>query len=552
MAIRVTLPTIYMQSTKEIAIDYHKRGMINEAELLYSRLLSKSADPQLSYLLATIYYQKERYNWAEEQLKNSLPERGAPAYCCLGHVYMKLNQATKACYGYTEASKITPTYLEAWVGLATALIKSRNADKAFKVIETLRKLETNKHKINLLLGETYELIENYDAATKHYLLAHEANPADTNSQFYLGRVYYKRGKWDWAEESLIRAIQANPKHAEANLTLGQVYLSRNNHPKAEEFFRNAFSFDPNHIDTLLTLGKFFEMQNRPLEATCIYENAKQIQPNNPEILQRLGHALLNQRHEGPAEELFERVLKIEPDSIDTHTDLCQIRCPGTHYYEMLTYLHDWLKPATYFEIGIRSGRSLSFAKPPTLSVGVDCEPFVVYTFHAKTRIFPVTSDDFFKNYNLRECLDGKLVDMAFIDGSHLFPQVLRAFINTEKHSHQNTVILFHDTIPLNDMVSDPEQKTSFWTGDAWKIIPCLTKYRPDLKLATSASFPTGLGIVTKLDTNSTILEQKFDQIVEEHSDAKFSDIENPFAALNIIPNEFSHFKEFINSSRNQA
>ena len=73
-----------------------------------------------------------------------------------------------------------------------------------------------------------------------------------------------------------------------------------------------------------------------------------------------------------------------------------------------------------------------------------------------------------------------------------------------------------------------------------------------MSVASAASFPTGMGLVTGLDPQSTVLEEKFDDIVAEFADMKFSDIKNPYESLNIIPNEWNEYQNFIMSSRSHT
>jgi hypothetical protein len=110
-------------------------------------------------------------------------------------------------------------------------------------------------------------------------------------------------------------------------------------------------------------------------------------------------------------------------------------------------------------------------------------------------------------------LQGQRVDFAFIDGLHLFEQTLKDFVNLEKYSKQNTVICFHDTFPLDEITARRERKTGFWSGDVWKVVLILKKYRPDLKIFTVATQPTGLTIVTNLDSHSKILSEHYDDII---------------------------------------
>jgi hypothetical protein len=61
----------------------------------------------------------------------------------------------------------------------------------------------------------------------------------------------------------------------------------------------------------------------------------------------------------------------------------------------------------------------------------------------------------------------------------------------------------------------------YWTGDVWKLVPILQHYRPDLRLTYVNCPPTGLVCVSGLNNKSTILRDKYYEIVD-----KFKNIPN--------------------------
>lgn len=216
-----------------------------------------------------------------------------------------------------------------------------------------------------------------------------------------------------------------------------------------------------------------------------------------------------------AEQAFSRALDREADIPEAHLGLALIRRPGPDYRAWLERLHAALRPAAYVEIGIETGLTLRLARPPTLAFGIDPAPQVATSMDwaAKTRIFTATSDAFFADQKMRDALPGP-IDFAFIDGDHRFEQVLRDVINLERHMSAGGVIAIHDTWPLNAETATRERTTGFYTGDGWKIVPCLRALRPDLRLLTITAAPTGLTLVTGFDPASTLLQDRQSAITE--------------------------------------
>jgi hypothetical protein len=216
---------------------------------------------------------------------------------------------------------------------------------------------------------------------------------------------------------------------------------------------------------------------------------------------------------------------------------------GTDYYEVLERIQSFLKPRTYVEIGIRNGESFALAKTAVASIGIDPAPDLKVPLRPGAKVFEMTSDAFFAGHNLAEELGHDTVDLAFIDGMHLFEFALRDFANLEKFCGPNSTILVHDCYPVDRVTAARERTTQIWSGDVWKLILCLKKYRPDLHVSTIDAPPTGLGVIRGLDRRSTILTSRLESLYEEFIPCDYDKMDADKARqLNRVENKWNEIK----------
>ncbi len=183
------------------------------------------------------------------------------------------------------------------------------------------------------------------------------------------------------------------------------------------------------------------------------------------------------------------------------------------YRGALDFVHTTLAPRRYVETGVSQGGSMELVLPGTRAVGIDPEPKIDRPIPRSASIYAMASDEFFERHDLSGLLGGP-VDVAFIDGMHLFEYALRDLINIERHCAPGSVVLVHDCYPQDEVTAARERTTRRWSGDIWKLILCLREYRPELSLATLDVAPTGLGVITGLDPSSRVLSESYEEICE--------------------------------------
>jgi predicted O-methyltransferase YrrM len=225
-----------------------------------------------------------------------------------------------------------------------------------------------------------------------------------------------------------------------------------------------------------------------------------------------------------ARQLLEQALALDPDLGHVHLALARLRWPGPDFHQVLGWLHELLAPALYLEIGVERGLSLALARPPTRVVGVDPQPLgdPLAGCPAPAQLYTMPSAAFLEAPPAGCALHDHGFDLAFIDGDHRFATVLDDFIALERWAAPGALVVLHDTLPLNALTACASRQTSFYSGDGWKLVPCLKALRPELHVVTLPVAPTGLTLVAGLDPASSILRERRQDILDSYANVDAS------------------------------
>lgn len=243
----------------------------------------------------------------------------------------------------------------------------------------------------------------------------------------------------------------------------------------------------------------------------------------------------------------QRISDIHRRVANLHASMARLTLTAPNYRELLLAIHASLKPSTYVEVGVSAGGSLMQANPDTFAVGIDPDPkFDVSTLPRNHKVFVSTSDDFFRDNDLKGLLDNKPLELAFVDGMHLFEFALRDFINLERYCTADSTIIVHDCYPIDTHVASRKRYTLVWCGDVWKLILCLKKYRPDLHVEVVPSPPSGLAVIRNLDPDSTVLADHLKEIYEEYGPMSYAVLGDDKASkLNLLSADEAMARDYL-------
>lgn len=311
-------------------------------------------------------------------------------------------------------------------------------------------------------------------------------------------------------------------------------------------FSAALAADPGFVLACCYLGTIAVQLGRMQAAIVQFERACELEPGQARhhfeaalVYRAAGEQAMALAH-------CRKALELTPDLEPAYQLQAELVLPGPSYLDVISRSHAWLQPRTYLEIGVEVGSSIVLASPLTQVIGIDPAPQVNRPLGDNVRIHAATSDAFFRTTDVIAEFGGRTVDLAFIDGMHQFEYALRDFANVERCCSPRSTVLIHDCFPLSRLTAERQRQTKFWSGDVWRLVLALRKYRPDLELHVIAAAPTGLCIVRRLDPGSRLLPDRMDDIVQEFLAVDYSVLDDDKAELLCLhPNEWDSIRELL-------
>lgn len=185
-----------------------------------------------------------------------------------------------------------------------------------------------------------------------------------------------------------------------------------------------------------------------------------------------------------------------------------------HKHDLLEFIHTHLQPEFYFEIGVDEGLSLARAKGRALGVDARPELNLAVDLPAQADVLGISSDAFYRDKAAASFTTPP--DLAFIDGMHLFEFALRDFMNLERFAAPYALVGIDDIYPCHPTQAERRRRSGAWTGDVWKLVPILQKYRPDLTLITLPCSTTGMLLIAGLDASNSQLQDHYAEIINHY------------------------------------
>ncbi len=270
------------------AVGAHRNGRLDDAVLLYRRVLAVSNDNfDARHLLGAALCQKGDLSAGIELIERALAlkPRSARALLNLGNAQLALKRSEEALKSFRRLAAINPDDVQALRGQGRALVALFRPAEAMPLLSKALRLRPQDHEIMNDIGTCHAVAREFIEARKafssalrlrpdyrgalinlanvlgelhlyrqsaqlyHRLL--EGNPNDIVLLTNLARVLRRLWQADKALEPATRALEVAPNGPNVKLVMGNVLMDLGRNDEAQGYFKEAIASDPGSVPEAL-------------------------------------------------------------------------------------------------------------------------------------------------------------------------------------------------------------------------------------------------------------------------------------------------------------
>ena len=313
--------------------DYVKPENIEAAIQVFNHALDE--DPTFAAAnagLGEAYWSKYQLThdkqWVDAAIQNcqKAAERNAglaPAYICLGRVFVGTGKYKNALEQYRRAVELEPASDTAQGGLAYTYEHLDRLDDAEKTYKQAIAMRPNYWATYNWLGLYYQRHARYEEAAAMYSQVLSLAPDSFTGYSNLGGICVLQGRYAEAIPLLNQSLGIRPT-AEASSNLATAYFQMRRYPESAAHFEEAVKLDENDYQMWGNLGDAYywsprmrsEALNAYGKAIALGEEKLRVNPRDSEVLSYLAmyHAMRLERQ--PAIANLDSALRLNPKSPD--------------------------------------------------------------------------------------------------------------------------------------------------------------------------------------------------------------------------------------------
>jgi tetratricopeptide (TPR) repeat protein len=333
-------------------------GWADDAEELLNDLLKSDSDnPEVYYLLARVYLERDSYqssnggapwdnlNHIEEYAKKAIELNSSEAkyYVVLGHgvglkalrggTVKKFSRAKSAKASYETAVELDPNYFEARTSLIeyhmqAPGIAGGDKEEARRHAQAIAEIDSaegfHAWKTVYLYKKDYDALE---ASIKEVIVA---RPADKEGYAEFAWLCRRRQDYDCAREYIDKVLAIDPEDTEIRWYLSRIYVNEERYDEAKAVLEQAIEVAPAKPYVYRWLGDFCQERERWDEAIEWYEKTLEVDPAYARAIYKMGETyVLADENLDRAEECFKQYMNSRlkcwwPERAMAHCELAKI------------------------------------------------------------------------------------------------------------------------------------------------------------------------------------------------------------------------------------
>lgn len=220
--------------------------------------------------------------------------RKARAKYSLGMAYDELGEPEKARSAFTDAVRLSPTYLRPRFALAameddTADGRARALDQYEKVLALRPDYAPAHFNIALL----HSAAGHFSEAEKSYRTALRYDPEYKKAHYNLGLLMLDQGRFPEARREFALLVKRDASDAESHFNLGRAAFGEHDYDTAISEYKLAIEARPRgYSEAQVNLGLTYAAQGRHVAAEAAYKEALKSEPASPQAWYNLALALI--------------------------------------------------------------------------------------------------------------------------------------------------------------------------------------------------------------------------------------------------------------------
>lgn len=306
------------------AIQLHRAGKLDQAELVYRQILDETPDhADALHLLGVVCHQRGQFGRAVTLIKKAValaPDVGT-YYCNLAEACRMNGDVNGSVEAARKAVALVPHSPDAHNHLGLALQMYGQREEALAAFKDAIELRPEFALAYNNLGGVYRDLERNDEALECYRKAAELAPNLPLALSNLGQSLLEKGQRDEAVKYCRRAVELAPAFPEGLSNLGNALRAQDNLKEAKDSYRAALKLRPNIAMVHGNLGQALQQEGNLDEAIKCYKQAATLDPKSARFESYLASALAEKDEFTAAAEHYRRALVIKPNFAEAHNGL---------------------------------------------------------------------------------------------------------------------------------------------------------------------------------------------------------------------------------------